>query len=96
MAKVTVRSFTVIRDVLGASVVEVDVAPPETVKGLFDTMLREYGEPLKDKICDPNTGNLTPFPLRLNDEILSTVLDQDRPVKSGDEIAIIFPVGGGC
>ncbi len=96
MAKVKVRSFTVIRDVLGASVVEVEVTPPETVKGLFDVLLREHGEPLREKLCDPGTGELVPFPITLNDEMISSTLDRDRPVKSGDEIAIIFPVGGGC
>jgi len=96
MAKVRIKSFTVIRDVLGAEVVEVEVSSPETVKGVFDELLRRYGAPLKDKLCDSASEGLTAFPLRLNDEILSSVLDQDRPVKDGDEIAIIFPVGGGC
>ena len=96
MAKVRVRSFTVIRDVLGAAVVDAEVPQPETVKGVFDTLLREYGGPLKEKLCDPNTGEMVPFPIRLNDEIISSTLDKDREVKSGDEITIIFPVGGGC
>jgi molybdopterin converting factor small subunit len=96
MAKVKVRSFTVIRDVLGAGLVEVDVACPATVKGVFDALLREYGEALREKICDSSNGELTPFPFRLNDEILSSVLHGDRAVKTGDEITIIFPVGGGC
>ncbi len=85
-----------IRDVLGAAAVEVEVAPPETVKGVFDALLREHGRPLAEKICDPNTGELTPFPIRLNDEIISSILDGDRPIESGDEVTIISPVGGGC
>lgn len=95
MAKVKVRGFTVIRDVFGASEVEVDVAQPETVKGVLDALLERYGRPLQEKICDSSTGELTPFPIRLNDEIISTRLDGDRPVQNGDEMTIIFPVGGG-
>ena len=95
MARVKVRSFTVIRDVLGSSVVEIDVTGPATVKGVLDALLREYGRPLAATICEPGTGELTPFPIRLNDEIISSTLDKDRSVKSGDELAIIFPVGGG-
>lgn len=94
--RVTVRGFTVIRDILGASAVEVDVDHPGTVKGVFDALLSRYGAPLKAAICEPGTGDLTAFPVRLNDEIISSVLGVDSPVKSGDEIAIIFPVGGGC
>ncbi len=96
MAKVKVRSFTVVRDALGADVVEVDVAQPETVKGVFETLIREYNGSLKQVIWDPDSGEMTPFLIRLNDEIISSTLDKDRPVKNGDEVAIIFPIGGGC
>ncbi len=95
MTRVRVRGHTVIRDIFGAGTIEVDVAGPETIKGLLDALLKRYGEPLRAALCDPTTGELTPFPVRLNDELISSTLDRDRPVKSGDEIAIIFPVGGG-
>ncbi len=96
MAKVKVKGFTVVRDALGAPSVEVDVPHPQTVKAVFDTLLREYGLPLRAAICDPKTGDLTPFPIRLNDELISSVQDTSREVKPGDEISIIFPIGGGC
>ncbi|MHB0871789.1 MAG: MoaD/ThiS family protein [Chloroflexota bacterium] len=95
MAKVKVRGFTVIRDVFGASEVEVDVAPPETVEGVLDTLLERYDGALKRTICDPSSGEMAPFLIRLNEEIISSTLDKDRPVESGDEMTIIFPVGGG-
>lgn len=95
MAKVSVKGFSVIRDVFGASVVEVDVAQPETVKGTLDALLQKYGGPLRNVLVDPATGEMTPFLLVLNGEAVSSTLDVDRPVKSGDEITIIFPIGGG-
>ena len=96
MAKVRVRGFTVVRDIFGAGAVEVEVGHPATVKGVLDTLLKQYGGPLKKIICDPRTGEITPFPIRHVDEIISSTLDGAKPVKSGDEIAIIFPIGGGC
>ncbi len=95
MARVKVKTFSVIRDVLGSDVVEIDVANPETVGGLFDALLRQYGQPFKDKIWDPNTGEMAPFLVTLNEAILRTTSDMDQEIKDGDEIALIFPIGGG-
>ncbi len=94
VAKVKVKGFTVVRDALGASTVEVDVDHPETVQRTFETLLKEYAR-LRDVLIDPATGEMAPFLLVLNEEAISSTFDMDRPVKTGDEIAIIFPIGGG-
>jgi len=95
MARVKVKTFSVIRDILGSDVVEIDVDNPETVGGLFDTLLRQYGQPFKDKIWDPNTGEMAPFLIKLNETIIRTTSDMDKEIQDGDEIAVIFPIGGG-
>ncbi len=95
MATVRVKGFSVVRDVLGASVVELDVGPPETVRGALDALLAKYGRRLREVLVDPETGELTPFLIVQNDECISSTLDRDRPVRSGDELTIIFPIGGG-
>ena len=95
MAKVKVKSFSVIRDVLGSDVVEIEVNKPETVGGLFDELVRQYGQPFKNKIWDPNTGQMATFLIKLNNSIISSTSDIDHKIQSGDEIAIIFPIGGG-
>ena len=95
MARVKVRTFSVIRDVLGAEVVEVEAGLPATVGSVLQSLLREYGKNLKEKLWDPEAGEMAPFLIRLNDEIIRSRFDSDRPIKDGDEIAIIFPIGGG-
>ena len=95
MAKVKVKSFSVIRDVLGSEIVEIDVNKPQTVRGLFDELVRRYGQAFKDKIWDPNTGQMAPFLMKLNESMISSTLDIDHQIRNGDEIAIIFPIGGG-
>lgn len=95
MAKVKVRTFSVIRDVLGADLVEVEVGTPETVSGLFSALVRKYGDRFKNLIWDSNTGQMDPFLLVLNGAMIRSTVDMDRKITDGDEIAIIFPVGGG-
>ena len=95
MARVSVKTFSVIRDALGADVIEIDVESPETVGTLFDAMVRKYGEPFKEKIWDPDTGEISPFLIRLNDEIIRSTVDLDKKIKDGDKISLIIPVGGG-
>ena len=95
MATVKVKGFSVVRDVFGANVVEVDVGPPETVKAALAALLEKFGEPLRKVLVEPDTGELTPFLLVLNGEAVSSTLDVDRPVRTGDELTLIFPIGGG-
>ena len=95
MAKVRVRTFSVIRDVLGAEVVVIEVGEPATVDGLFSTLVRRYGDKFKDLLWDRDTGKMEPFLLVLNGAMIRSTVDMGTKLSSGDEIAIMFPVGGG-
>jgi len=95
VARVKVKSFSVIRDVLGAEVIEIDVKKRQTIGGLFDELLRRYGQAFKEKIWDPNTGQIAPFLIKLNESLIRSTSDMNHKIQNGDEIAIIFPIGGG-
>ena len=95
MAIIGVKGFSVVRDVFGANLVEVEVGPPETVKAALAALLDKFGDPLRKVLVDPETGEMTPLLLVLNGEAISSTLDVDRPVKTGDELTLIFPIGGG-
>jgi molybdopterin converting factor small subunit len=95
VAIIGVKGFSVVRDVFGANLVEVEVGPPETVKAALAALLDKFGEPLRKVLVDPETGEMTPLLLVLNGEAISSTLDVDRPVKTGDELTLIFPIGGG-
>ncbi len=94
MARVKVQGFSVVRDAMGAARVDIEVPAPETVRNVLDTLLRLFPR-LKDVLVDPATAELTPFLLVLNGEAVSSTLDTERPVRTGDEISIVFPIGGG-
>jgi sulfur carrier protein ThiS len=65
------------------------------VKATLAALLAKFGEPLKKVLVDPANGEITPLLLVLNGEAISSTLDVDRPVKTGDELTLIFPIGGG-
>ena len=94
-ARVRFKAFSVIRDVMGAEYVEVEVNQLGTVQAVLDALLERYGEKLKEKLWDREVGEMTPFLIRLNDEIIRSTFDMDRSVTDGDEVAFIFPIGGG-
>lgn len=95
MARVKVKTFTVVRNVLGADTVEMEGDDLTTVGTVFQALLQRFGKPLREIIVDPETGDMAPFLVRLNDEIISSTLDIDKPIKNGDELTLIFPIGGG-
>jgi MoaD family protein len=95
MARVKIKTFTVVRDVLGADTVELEGDDLTTVRAVFQALFQKFGKPLREIIVDPETGDMAPFLIRLNDEIISSTLDIDKPIKNGDELTLIFPIGGG-
>lgn len=95
MATITFNCFSVVRDVVGARTVQLDVGPPETVRALFAALFSRYGQPLRDLLMEPETGELTPVLLVVNGEAISSTRDMDNSVKTGDEITLVFPIGGG-
>jgi MoaD family protein len=99
MATIKLKTFSVVRDVIGSDVVEIEVGAPATVRGLFDELFNRYGEPLKKKFflpgSSPGSGDMVAFLMRLNDEAITSTSDMNRELKNGDEIAVIFPIGGG-
>ena len=79
----------------GAELLEVEIDPPGTMQKVMDALLGHFGENLKEKLWDPEEGDMTPFLIRVNDEVIRSRFDMDHPIANGDQVAFIFPIGGG-
>jgi len=94
VATVKVKGFSVVRDVFGAGLVELEVGEPETVKATSPPCSRNSASPSRRCWWTGNRGN-HPAASRLERRSHIVDADVDRPVKTGDELTLIFPIGGG-
>jgi MoaD family protein len=95
MATAKVKSFSVVRDVLGAEVVDVELGEAGTLGSLLDSLAARYGAGLKRLLWDGETGRIEPFLVIVNGVALRSTADLDRKIEDSSEVAIMFPVGGG-
>ncbi|MCC3151734.1 MoaD/ThiS family protein [Hymenobacter sp. BT770] len=77
--KVTLYGIT--RDIVGTSVIELPAPAPATVGELLEEMRKQY----------PALGELRSCAVAVNHEYA----DNDQPLHTVDEIALIPPVAGG-
>ena len=76
-----VALFGITRDIVGASVIELPAPAPATVGELLTEMRRQY----------PALGDLRSCAVAVNNEYA----DNNTPLHTVDEIALIPPVAGG-
>ena len=57
MAKVRVKRFTTVRAILGAATVDFEAPDPASLGGALEALIAEYGRPLREALCDPDTGD---------------------------------------
>jgi molybdopterin synthase sulfur carrier subunit len=76
----------------GAEEVEVEA---KDIAGLIEGLERRH-RGLKDRLCDPS-GNLRSYVrLFLNDEDVRFLGELSAPLKTGDTVAIVPAIAGGC
>ena len=79
--KVNVLAFGIVRDIMGGSMVGVEVPNACSIGVLKELLTNSY----------PALTRLSSFTIAVNGEYALP----DRAIKSGDEVAIIPPVSGG-
>lgn len=93
MAGVNVRTRAVIRDLPGAEIRGANLDSAGECPWLAPCL--RCGGPLKKDTRGLRDGSDDPFLIRLNDELVGTAIGIDKPIKNGDGLTLIFPIGGG-
>ena len=79
--KVTVLGFGIVKEIFGASKIELEVPVAITTKGLNEILVKQY----------PALHKLASFMIAVN----NAYVENEQLITSSDEIAIIPPVSGG-
>jgi molybdopterin synthase sulfur carrier subunit len=97
MAKVSVKLFTFLRELVGKREVTIEFEGRKVKVGeLLDRLTNLYGEEFREYVFDPVSGRIREYlQLLVNGRNVVSLDGLDTELKDGDIFAIIPPVGGG-
>jgi len=96
--RVSVRFFTSLREIIGKREETFEFSGKEkvTVDMVLKRLGKRYGKDFVEYVFDRKTSEVKGFlQFLVNGRSVSTLKDLDTPLKDGDVLAIIPPVGGG-
>lgn len=96
--KISVRFFTSLREITGEKEETLEFSDDEkvTVEGALQMLSHKYGERFIDYVYDAQTSEVKGFlQFLINGQSASTMKGLHTPLKDGDVLAILPPVGGG-
>jgi len=96
--RVSVRFFTSLRELTGKREETIEFSGKEkvTVGKVLERLSKRYGKDFVEYVFDRKSGDVKGFlQFLVNGRSTATLRDLDTPLKDGDVLAIIPPVGGG-
>ncbi len=93
--KVTIRFFTILKDLTQKNKEEIEVPPTTTVEKLISLLSKKYGSPFENYVYTQD-GQIKPYlQILVNWINITTQHGFKTKLKENDEFAIIPPVSGG-
>lgn len=96
--RVSVRFFTSLRELTGKREETLEFSGKEkiTIGLVLERLSKRYGREFVDYVFDRKTGDVKGFlQFLVNGRSASTLNGLDTPLRDGDVLAIVPPVGGG-
>ena len=96
--EISVRFFTILREVTGKKekTIKFKTGETVTVNAIIERLAKEYGKNFTDYVFDRRTGEVKGFlQFLINGRSASTIRGLETKLADGDILAIIPPVGGG-
>ena len=93
MARVKVKFFASVREIVGEKSVDVDVSD---IRELLSVLRERYGTKFADAVLDADTGELKRFySCMVNGKRIELLDGYDTRLNENDVVALFPPVGGG-
>ena len=93
--KITVRFFTVLREITGKKEEKLEFSNSITINELLDHLSQKYGRQFTEYIYNASGKPRGYLQFLVNGKSITTLQDFKTRLKEGDKVAIIPPVGGG-
>jgi len=93
--KITVKFFTVLREITGKKEERLEFSNPLTINQLLDYLSQTHGRQFTDYVYNANGKPRSYLQFLINGKSITTLEDFKTRLKEGDKVAIIPPVGGG-
>ena len=93
--KITVKFFTVLREITGKKEEKLEFSNSITVNALLDQLSQTHGRQFTDYIYDTSGKPRGYLQFLVNGKSITTLEGFKTRLKEGDKVAIIPPVGGG-
>ena len=96
MPKVTVKLYSVLREIAGKSTLKMEVPDKSSVKDVIDKIIHQFKEGFEDRYRLVGGGNITEyFLVFVNNTPISHLAGLETKIKEGDVLDILEPVSGG-
>ncbi|WP_258359843.1 MoaD/ThiS family protein [Moorella sulfitireducens] len=94
--KIKVEAILDLAQLLGGRMVEVEVPEGSTLRALVGSLIDGYGEPLRNKLIRPDTGEPYRYiRFMVNGRDIIGLQGLDTPLVEGDTVLILPPAAGG-
>jgi molybdopterin synthase sulfur carrier subunit len=93
--KVTVKFFTILREITRKREEEIELPSTATVEKLMEILSEKYGRQFADYVYNDKKGMRSQLQFLVNGRSITTLQGFKTKLTDGDKVAIIPPVGGG-
>ena len=93
--KITVKFFTVLREITGKKEGKLEFSNSITMSELLDHLSKKFGRQFTDYVYDTSGKPRGYLQFLVNGKSITTIEGFKTRLKEGDKVAIIPPVGGG-
>ncbi|MFQ5819074.1 MAG: ubiquitin-like small modifier protein 1 [Candidatus Heimdallarchaeota archaeon] len=94
--KIQIKFFAALREIVGKKAEFVELDGGGRVQDVIRHLIETYGTPLEQHLFDKQGKLTTSYQLLINGINISTLEGLETPLKEGDTLAILPPVGGGA